>query len=615
MYHPIDSYGVIGNMKTAALVGPDGGIDWLCLPRFDSPSVFGALLDARKGGRFRLDAAGEAIVRDTFYLPDTNVLVTRFLGREGVGEVMDFMPVGASRHDRARPDLVRIARGEYGRSAFHLRCAPAFDYARAGHTPRTWDGGAVFEAGGHALSLASTVPLRLGEDGTAGAEFVLGAGECAAFALRFDENGPGRHHPFSVCEALDLKHDTVRYWEEWIGGSTYRGRWREAVRRSALALKLMTYEQTGAIVAAPTTSLPEHVGGTRNWDYRYTWPRDAAFTVYALQRIGLFHEAAHFMEWLRARCEEHKEGEMLLPLYTIDGKHAPEEIELAHLEGYRGSGPVRIGNGAGDQLQIDVIGSVMDAAYLHNKHGSPLSHDLWVELRDLLDGICRNWSRKDHGVWEFRSRKRDFVYSKLMAWVGLDRGVRLAASRALPADVERWRKSRDEIYNWIMEKGWDEERRAFVMEHGNGELDAANLIMPLVFFVAPDDPRMLATIDAINRPLKEGGLTDDFLIHRYHPENAHDGIDEQEGAFSMCSFWMIEALNRAGRMDRGLVERARILLQRMLNRGGRLGLYSEQLDPYDSGNGALGNYPQALTHLSLITAAINLDRALDDGDR
>jgi GH15 family glucan-1,4-alpha-glucosidase len=607
---PIDSYGLIGNMRTAALVGPRGSIDWLCLPRFDSPSVFGALLDEDRGGRFEVTADGNPVRWRSYYLPDTNVLVTRLVQEGNIGEIFDLMPVSEARHDRPLPELLRLVRVHYGRMEITMRCEPAFDYGRERHAVEVGDGRAFFRSSRYTLGLESSIALQPSGDG-AMAQVVLEAGQSAVFALRHDLSRPlpGIDAlPLSPEEGEEILHDTVRYWKNWIRRCTYHGRWREQVRRSALALKLMTYQETGAIIAAPTTSLPEHIGGTRNWDYRYVWLRDAAFTMYAFLRIGFHHEAAGFMDFLQKRCHELEPGQILRPLYGIDGRHETPEEMLEHWSGYHGSRPVRIGNGAYEQLQLDITGSLMDAVYLYNKHAAPITHDMWIELREILDWVCKNWDQKDAGIWEVRDKPRHFVYSRLMCWVALDRGLRLAKARGLPAPTERWTRSRDAIYEQIMERGYDPDVGAFVQAYGWKNLDAANLLMPLVYFVSPHEPRMASTIEKMCRPPQEGGLVSDFLVHRYLPHEAQDGLEsEPEGAFSICSFWMAEALARDGRMDVQTLDRARLIFERMLTFAGPLGLYSEQISPEGQ---ALGNYPQALTHLALITTAYHLDEFL-----
>jgi GH15 family glucan-1,4-alpha-glucosidase len=605
-YQPIENYGVIGNMRTAALVGMDGSIDWLCLPHFDSPSVFAAILDKQKGGRFRIAPAGDDFRHKQFYWPDTNILVTRFLHDEGVGEVEDFMPV--PRPGAVREEVIRRVRVVRGRVPFQLECRPAFDYARGAHQTHLDEHGARFDGPGLSLVLASAVPLRRDGDGVI-ADFTLGEGEKLAFVLRRPCADDGPRPCPGADEAEELFRDTVAYWRRWLAKCTYMGRWREVVHRSALTLKLLSFEPTGAIVAAPTCSLPEAIGGQRNWDYRYSWIRDAAFTLYGLLRIGFTEEAVRFRDWLKDRWQE-PDGAGAGPLqlmYGIDGRAELTEVTLDHLEGYRGSRPVRIGNGAHRQLQLDIYGELMDAVYLHNKYVEPVSYDEWVRLRRLVDWLCDNWKREDEGIWEVRGGRRHFVYSKLMSWVAVDRSLRLADKRSFPADRARWLKVRDEIYEEVMAKGWNAARRAFVQAYGSENLDAATLLMPLVFFMAPNDPRMLSTVDAIRRPLAAGGLAADGLVYRYDPAAAPDGLSGGEGTFNMCSFWLVEALTRAGHTDPARLEDARLLFEQMLGYANHLGLYAEQTG--NSGE-ALGNFPQAFTHLALISAAFNLDRAL-----
>jgi GH15 family glucan-1,4-alpha-glucosidase len=595
-YLPIEDYGLIGDLHTVALVGRDGSIDWLCYPRFDSPSVFAAILDDEKGGRFRIAPAREGATRKQMYFPDSNVLITRFLSPEGVAEVTDFMPVGAPVEGHGYHQVVRRVEVIRGSMALRLLCRPAFDYARAEHRTAAIPSGVAFHSPG--LSLGLTGPVPLGIDGPAAtAEFELKEGQRATFVLGGMDAAAQRHQPVGDEQVERVYRETVEYWRRWIGRSTYRGRWREMVHRSALVLKLMTYAPTGAIVAAPTCSLPEEIGGGRNWDYRYTWVRDASFTLYGLMRIGFTDEAHQFMHWLAGRIRElHPDGSLQI-MYGIDGRHELTEETLDHLEGYRGSRPVRIGNGAHGQLQLDIYGELMDAVYLYNKHGAPIGYDAWVKLRRMLNWVCDNWQRPDEGIWEVRGGRRHFVYSKLMCWVALDRGLRLAHRRSFPADGERWLTARDAIYEEVMHRGWNRERGAFVQSYGSESLDAANLVMPLVFFLSPTDPRMLSTLDATLRELSSGSL-----VHRYDVERSPDGLAGDEGTFSMCTFWLVEALTRARR-----VEEARLVFERMLGYANHLGLYAEEIG---SSGESLGNFPQAFTHLGLISAAFNLDRAL-----
>jgi GH15 family glucan-1,4-alpha-glucosidase len=606
-YQPIENYGLIGNLHTAALVGMDGSIDWLCVPHFDSPSVFAAILDDQKGGRFRIAPTGENISQKQHYWPNTNILITRFLHADGIGEIADYMPVGGA-EDSPADQLVRRVRVVHGRMPFRMECRPAFDYARAGHDTLIDEHGARFDSPRLSLGLATATQLRREGDGVL-SDFVLGEGETTTFILRHLKHSDHTHFCPGSDEAEVAFRQTVDYWQRWLSHCTYQGRWREMVYRSALALKLMTYKPTGALVAAPTTSLPEHIGGARNWDYRYTWLRDASFTLYALMRIGFTEEAADFFQWLKARWQEDKstgDGPLQL-MYRIDGSIELAEYELPHLEGYQGSRPVRIGNGAHSQLQLDIYGELMDSAYLFNKYGTPIGYDSWVHLRRLTDWVCDNWTRPDEGIWEVRSGRKPFVFSRLMCWVAVDRALRLVDQRSLPADGDRWIQVRDKIYEDIMNHGWDPEREAFVQAYGSKALDASNLLMPLVFFTAPNDPRMLATIDAIRKPVAQGGLGVGGLIYRYHRQENVDGLGTAEGTFNMCSFWLVEALTRAGRTDARRLEEARLLFEELLGYANHLGLYAEQTGHTGE---ALGNFPQAFTHLALISAAFNLDRAL-----
>jgi GH15 family glucan-1,4-alpha-glucosidase len=606
-YLPIEDHGIIGNMRTAALVGTDGAIDWFCFPSFDSPSVFGALLDDEKGGSFQIRPASGSHARKQFYWPDTNVLVTRFLSPDGVGQITDFMTVGL-RNDEAQGWLVRRVTVSRGAMRFRLCCRPAFDYARRAHRTERTATGVRFLADGLGLELSSHPPVTE-RDGAAVAEFRLEEGQGISFVLRpIDGDRPA----LSDGEAETLFRGTVEFWRRWLSACTYRGRWRESVHRSALALKLLTYEPTGAMVAAATCSLPEDLGGVRNWDYRYMWIRDAAFTVYALMKIGFTEEAGHFMGWLSKRCRELGDGGTLQIMYDIGGQPMTQETVLGHLDGYKGSRPVRVGNGAVQQLQLDIYGELMDSVYLYDKHGTPISDDLWQHLRRLTNWVCDHWTETDEGIWEVRGGRRHFVYSKLMCWVAVDRAMRIANKRSFPADILRWLETRDRIYEEIMSKGWNDERAAFVQAYGSTNLDAAVLTMPIVNFIAPTDPRMLSTLDAINRTPKNGGLVSDSLVYRYDAARADDGIKGDEGTFNICTFWLVEALVRAaGRTDAQRLRDARLIFEQMLGYGNHLGLYAEETGPTGE---ALGNFPQAFTHLALITAATSLDRALGGGD-
>ncbi|MFE7215837.1 glycoside hydrolase family 15 protein [Streptomyces sp. NPDC001698] len=598
-YVPIADHGLIGDLRSVALVGTDGTIDWYCCPAFDAPSVFAAILDAERGGSFEL-AAAEAVRTKQFYFPDTNVLITRFFTEDGVGEVQDFMPVSGDRQGSAETERHRLIRRVLcvrGTLPFRARVAPRFNYGADPHTVRLEGCTALFESETLSLALTSTVPLE--SDGTdLRADFKLAEGESAVFAL--DQVG-GEVAPrrCAHAEAEDQFCATVAYWRRWLAQSRYRGRWREMVHRSALTLKLLTYAPTGAIVAAPTTSLPERVGGERNWDYRYVWVRDAAFAVYALLRLGFAGEAEAFMRFLTRHISP-GDGKATGPLqimYGIDGRSELPERELGHLEGHRGSAPVRVGNAAADQLQLDIYGALIDSIYLFDKWAQPISSAQWDDVSALVEWVCENWDQPDEGVWETRGGRKNFLYSRLMCWVAVERAMRLANRRGLPADLPHWRQSRDAIYRRIMDRGWSAERQAFVQYEDGDVLDAAMLMMPLAKFIAPTDPKWLSTLDALT-----GDLVSDSLVYRYDPQASPDGLRGDEGTFSICSFWYVEALTRAGRLDE-----ARLAFEKMLTYANHLGLYAEEIGPTGEQQ---GNFPQAFTHLSLISAAYNLDRAL-----
>jgi GH15 family glucan-1,4-alpha-glucosidase len=604
-YQPIENYGIIGDMHTVALVGMNGSIDWFCFPHFDSPSVFARILDDGNGGYFQI-AIRDGATPKQLYWPATNVLITRFLSPNGVGEVTDYMPVGAAPGQHGYHQIIRRVSVVRGSVNFRLECRPAFNYARQPHQTELTDTGACFRTSELHLVLTTKLPLEHYENGVR-AEFTLKEGETTVFVLRELPEAAGCGPIIDDRDEISLFKMTVDYWRRWLSQSNYSGRWREMVERSALALKLLTFEPTGAIVAAPTCSLPEGIGGARNWDYRYTWIRDASFTLYGFLRIGFTEEAACFMDWLSARIHELNPDGSLQIMYGIDGRHELKEETLDHLEGYKLSRPVRIGNGAYNQLQLDISGELMDSVYLYNKYGTPISYDLWVGLRRLVNWVCHNWNRKDEGVWEVRGGQQDFLYSKVMCWVALDRALRLADKRSFPADRDQWLQIRDEIYEDILKKGWNQGRRAFVQHYGSDSLDAANLMMPLVFFMAPTDPRMLTTLAAINQSPQKGGLVSSSLVYRYDVECGLDGLTGEEGTFNICTFWLVEALARAGRKDRPRLEEARLIFEKMLTYSNHVGLFAEETGP--SGE-SLGNFPQAFTHLALISAAFNLDRAL-----
>ncbi len=597
-YSPIEEHGVIGDLNTIALVSKQGSIDFLCFPDFDSPTIFAELLDAGRGGRFRIAPVLEDVQCRQLYLPDSNVLLTRFLAPEGVAELSDLMPV---EHDGSiAHNLVRRVKTVRGEIRYRMACQPRFDYARARHrVERRGKGCALFVSDGPqplALLLRSSVELEI-RDGDVCAEFTLAVGETAEFVLELVGSGEDTPcaRPHYVSEAFK---DTLNFWRRWIARSTYQGRWRESVNRSALVLKLLCSQRHGSMVAAPTFGLPEVIGGERNWDYRYTWIRDASFALYALFRLGYMEEAGDFMRWIAERCSDAGPERPLQVLYRIDGGKEVEEELLPELEGHRGSRPVRIGNAAHSQLQLDIYGELMDAIYLHDKFGEPLSFDLWAALRRLLDWLADNWRQPDEGIWEPRAGRLHFLYSRVLCWVAFDRALRLAGRRSLPAPIDRWHKVRDDIHADILESFWSDELRAFTQSPAKNTLDASALIMPLVRYIGPTDPRWLSTLRAI-----EERLVEDSLVHRYHVgPDFPDGLEGTEGTFSLCSFWYVECLSRSGDLPQ-----ARLAFEKMLGYANHLGLYAEELGP--SGE-HLGNFPHAFAHMGLISAAYDLDRRL-----
>ena len=596
-YPEIAEHGLIGDLQTAALVTTDGTVDWFCCPRFDSPSVFAALLDDEKGGRFSITAVGDGTVTKQMYQPDTAILITRYLSEGGVAEVVDFMPIDdperASDHHR----LVRGIRGVRGEVTFDARVEPRFDYARQSHRVQVDGTTARFESDDLALDLRSAWPLRA--DGTdVVSHFTVRAGEQGAFLL--ESGAEGAPTTMGHGELQTLFDDTANYWQRWVEHGHYRGRWREAVYRSAITLKLMTYAPTGGLVAAPTAGLPEQVGGERNWDYRYTWVRDASFSVYALLGLGFLDEAAALGKWLRNRVEENPAGSArpLHIMYRIDGSPELVEETLDHLDGYRASRPVRIGNGAADQLQLDIYGEFMDTIYLAGRVGIGIADAGWRTLVGVLDWVCDNWEQPDEGIWETRGGQRPFVYGRLMCWVALDRGIRIAIDRGLPANLGRWTEERNRIYEAVMSKGWNETVGAFTQYEGSDVLDASILLMPFVGFAVPTDPKWLSTLAAIDKT-----LVSDSLVYRYDPEASPDGLQGSEGTFSICTFWYVDALARSGRLHD-----ARLTFEKMLTYANHVGLFAEEIGATGE---QLGNFPQAFTHLSLINAALELDRRLD----
>jgi len=595
----IADHGLIGDLRTSALVCTDGTIDWFCAPRFDSASVFGSLLDRAGGGSWSLAPVGSISRTQQFYFPNSAVLITRFLTPDGVVEVHDFMPVHTSHEPGHRQRLVRRISGVRGTNRVRTCVDARPDYGRARCTAEQSSTGVLLTGDGIRMGLTANTDLQV-DDGTVSAEFTLSDGDTVLFILELlhDDEQPS-------CDSLDqtdeLLDATTSFWRNWLSQSGYTGRWREMVHRSAITLKLLTHEPTGAIIAAPTTSLPELVGGSRNWDYRYVWIRDAGFSLYALLRLGFTDEASSFIRWLSERlgreCDRGTEDELgpLRVLYDIDGNVPKQEIELDHLSGYRDSAPVRVGNAAVSQLQLDIYGEIIDSVYLFNKYGPGISHDAWADVVQVVDWVVEHWDQPDAGMWELRDRTEGFTSSRLMCWVAIERAIRVARQRGLPGDIVTWSRTRDEIYQRIMTDCWNAELGAFTQTEKGDCLDASVLLMPMVKFLSPADPRFLSTLRAV-----EEQLVTDSLVFRYDPES--DGLDGAEGTFSICSFWYVEALTRAGRLDD-----AQLALEKMFTYANHVGLYAEQVSATGD---QVGNFPQAFTHLSLISAALNLDRAL-----
>jgi alpha,alpha-trehalase len=593
-YKPIGAYGIIGDMRTAALVGMDGSIDWCCFPRFDSPSVFGALLDDGKGGRFRIEPV-EPYTSSQRYLPLTNILITTFHSHRGTGavQVLDFMPVPGARPLTQPYEVHRRIRGGRGELELEISFEPRFDYARS--VPRLERSGSGLYAtdGLNDIVLAAPDGVEWELDASAAsarARVKVEPNEDLWLVLRWDADHAETLHAYESPRLLD---EAAAFWNEWAGSLTYDGYFRREVERSALALKLLFYEPTGAVVAAPTTSLPEQIGGVRNWDYRYCWLRDAAFTLSALHIVGLHQEATGFIHFLESVAR--RTGDTLQIMYGLTGELELHEETLDHLEGYRGSRPVRIGNAAHSQLQLDIYGELLGAAYLWYEHHG-ISAELWELLSRRVDWVARNWTKPDSSIWEIRAEPRHYVFSKVMCWVALDRAIRMAEQLGRTAPLMEWRRQRDAIHQEVLQRGWSARKEAFVQSYDAEALDAANLLIPVVGFLPGDDERVRSTIRAT---LAE--LTRDGMIYRYTDS---DGLPGKEGVFSICTFWLADALILSGDVEHG--ER---VFRRMLRFANHVGLYSEELDPRTGD--FLGNFPQAFTHIALINTASILERAYD----
>lgn len=590
LQRPIEAHGIIGDMQTAALIADDGCIDFLCWPHFDSPTIFASLLDSTKAGAFEITPDIPAPRHQQIYLPDSNILQTRWLGETAIAEVTDFMAVG---NDQGPPRLIRQVSAARGTIRFTMRCAVRHDYGRSETRAEAEGADVCFLAEGQpTLRLSASCALAI-ENAAALSEFVLAEGESVQLLLSDADD-----RRMNADDALRCQQATLSFWRDWLHRSNYRGRWREAVERSALALKLLTSRKHGAILAAATFGLPEAPGGSRNWDYRYTWIRDASFTVYAFMRLGYVDEANDFMRWAGKRVRECKRGELRI-VYRADGERELIEESLPHFAGHGGAAPVLIGNDAYGQVQLDIYGELLDAIYLANKYGEAVPHDEWQHITRLVDHVCERWQQPDVGIWEMRGEAQHFLHSRVMCWVAVDRAIRLASKRSLPAPFRQWDEARRAIHQDIWSNFWNEECGHFVQRLGSTALDGAMLMMPLVRFVSATDPRWLATLDAIGASLVRDGM-----VKRYLPsETPSDTLEGEEGAFAACSFWYVECLARAGR-----VAEAHLQFKKLLSYANQLGLYAEE---FDGRAHHLGNMPQALTHLALISAATFLDRKLD----
>jgi len=596
-YQPIENYGAIGDLTTTALVGMNGSIDFMCFPAFDSPTIFARLLDDQRGGHFEIAPTRGEFKHRQRYFPDTNILLTRFLGSDGIADISDFMAMQHLGHQHNLVRRVKVVRGEM---TIRMVCAPKFDYARCVHKTEKKGREIIFipeQKRLPALRLRSNVPMKT-LNGEAIAEFKLKAEQTAFFILEEAQPNIG-----SCSEDVDYVSEafkeTMNYWLSWIARSKYHGRWREMVNRSALTLKLLTSLPHGSIVAAPTFALPESIGGGRNWDYRYTWIRDASFTLYALMRMGYVQEAEAFMKWMEKRCQELKPGRPLQVMYRLDGRPDLPETVLSHFEGYIQSQPVRIGNAASHQLQLDIYGELMDSISIYDRHAEPISYDFWTNLVTLVDWVCRHWRTPDDGIWEVRGGRKPFLYSRAMCWVAIDRALIIAHERRYPAPVVRWHHTRDIIYKNIYETFWNRKANAFMQYRGAKALDASALLLPLVKFISPTDPRWVSTLKAI-----EKNLVEDSLVYRYRSDAASDGLTGPESTFTVCSFWYVECLARAGDL-----RQARFIFEKALGYANHLGLYAEQLGPRGE---HLGNFPLALSHIALISAAWTLDDRLSN---
>jgi GH15 family glucan-1,4-alpha-glucosidase len=588
-FQPIENYGIIGNMQTVALVSLEGSIDFMCLPDFDSPSVFAAMLDAKRGGYFSLEPQLENLSTKQLYLPGTAILLTRYFSDTGIAELTDYMPLSESGSGSA---IVRSVKAIRGNITFKVSCEPRFGYGKVKHT--------AIKSGKEISFDSPSTSTRISLTGDMPFDIVKG-GAYAEFTL---EEGETSHIILNLCPDIDCPsyewykqhsyHETATFWRNWVNQTSYSGHYGELVRRSAITLKLLTSSKHGSVVAAPTFSLPETLGGTRNWDYRYTWIRDAAFTMYAFLTLGYTQEAKDFMDWIFNLCQKID----LQLVYRIDGSPDLKEEIVTEFEGYKDSKPVRIGNAAADQFQLDIYGELIDTIYIYNKNCMPITFEFWLLIEKQVQTVIKNWEKPDHGIWEIRNEKKAFLHSRLMCWVAMDRAIKIAEHRSFPYPVTEWHEVRSTIYNDIYHNFWNEELQAWVQYKGSNEIDASVLLMPLTHFISPMEPRWLSTLVAVKRELLQ-----DVLVYRYrNTEKKFDGLDGEEGTFNLCSFWYIEALAKSGE-----VELAAEHFEKMIGYANHLNLFSEELGTRGE---HLGNFPQAFTHLALISAAVELNKQI-----
>jgi GH15 family glucan-1,4-alpha-glucosidase len=593
----MEKYGLIGDMSSAALVGTDGSIDWCCFPHFDSPSVFAAILDDVDGGSFQISPTDPDSTSQQSYLPDTNVLRTRFHTPTGDMTVTDFMPLSEDGDPSvsAPHEIHRIVRCESGTVDVCVRFKPRMNYAQGETTLIATKNGAVAKGSRQTLTLCAEFSLAIDKSEASG-EFNLVAGEESVFVLAYGPRRRRKLHSYRTREKLEK---TITNWNRVVQGATYDGMWRDEVIRSFLFLHLMIYRSTGAIIAAPTTSLPEGIGGSRNWDYRYAWLRDSSFTIDVLLRMGDAIEGDKFVQWLVRRCNA--ENGMPKIVYGISQNSSLREYTLDHLRGYRDSRPVRIGNGAAGHFQLDVFGEVILAIAALYKLQDCIPDEAWSLVVNFAEMASSNWHRKDRGVWEVRGESQHFVYSKIMCWAALDRAASLATSLGESRQATEWRRTADIIHDEVMARGWSERKQAFVQRYGSDDLDASLLMVPFLNFLTPDDPRVRSNLDAISRELADGPF-----VRRYIPTSTDDGLHgEDEGAFTLLSFWLIGNLIMTGQTDK-----AQEYFGQIMEHANHVGLFSEMIDPRTGE--FLGNFPQAYSHVGLIHTAMNLSRALGE---